>query len=150
MRNCQLFKLSHTRLHGKYKITIKYICHWYKYNDLSCTFGIFKKSNIMVATSAAQSRLPSREPEFTFDIYWVRYVIFSFLCSILWTIICLFVHFLFDVALSCPSKIYIFWLLSWYLQTFLVLWLARSSTIIVSFSHCFQTYISKVDQILNE
>jgi len=45
------------------------------------------------------------------------YSIFSFLCSVLYIIVC---HFSFGHCFVCPSSIYWFWLPLWYLQTLLI------------------------------
>ena len=46
--------------------------------------------------------------------------IFSFMCSILATIVCLFVLFLLEIVFSVLLSIYGLWLPLWYLQTLLV------------------------------
>jgi hypothetical protein len=58
----------------------------------------------------------SGAPEFTLSFKWgSRCSIFSFLCNALWIVVC---PFSFGHCVVCPS-IYGFWLLRWYLQSFL-------------------------------
>jgi hypothetical protein len=59
---------------------------------------IFNKKNMMGAISGTETAFPFGTSEFT-SVFLLGSVIFSFLCSILWSIV-LFVLFLFVIVLS--------------------------------------------------
>ena len=83
------------------------------------THYIWIYSNKTSATYRAGSAYPSGALEFIHGFKWVSFfLIFSFLCNVLWIIVCPFVLFLLAILMSvlqftasnCPF---------WYLQTFL-------------------------------
>jgi len=83
------------------------------------THYIWTYSNKTGATSRAGTAYPSGESEFIPGFYWVSFfLIFSFLCNVLWIIVFPFLLFLLTIIMSVlqlmASK-YPFW----YLQTFL-------------------------------
>ena len=69
------------------------------------------------ATSRTGTAYPSRAPEFNPDFQWGScYSICSFLCGVLWIVVC---PYSFGHCVVCPSSIYLLLLPIWYLQTLL-------------------------------
>jgi hypothetical protein len=85
----------------------------------------FLKSNTAGATFGAGTAYHFRAPEFTLCFYWDSCCsIFSFLCSLLWIIVCTYLSFGHCIVL--PSLIYGFRLLLWYFQTVIISLFIRS------------------------